>query len=61
MYCVHNRLNALKDLLQKFLQAEDFIKVHEIRLMEKETSSNDPQELEIHWSALRVWGICFDM
>ncbi|PWA25321.1 hypothetical protein CCH79_00005348 [Gambusia affinis] len=48
-----DRLNALKDLLQKFLQAEDFIKVHEIRLMEKETSSNDPQELEIHWSALR--------
>ncbi|XP_027877447.1 desmoplakin-A isoform X2 [Xiphophorus couchianus] len=48
-----DRLNALKDMLQKSLQAEDFIKVHEIRLMEKETSSDDPQELEIHWSALR--------
>ncbi|XP_054888482.1 desmoplakin-A-like isoform X1 [Poeciliopsis prolifica] len=48
-----DRLNALKDLLQKFNKAEDFIKAHEIRLMEKETSSDDPQELEIHWSALR--------
>ncbi|XP_016530463.1 desmoplakin-A isoform X2 [Poecilia formosa] len=48
-----DRLKALKDLQQNFLQAEDFIKVHEIRLMEKETSSDDPQELEIHRSALR--------
>ncbi|KAM4728803.1 desmoplakin-A isoform 2-T2 [Anableps anableps] len=47
------RLTALKDLQQNLLQAEDIIKVLEIRLTEKETSSADPQELENHWSALR--------
>uniref|UniRef100_A0A3Q2QTD4 Desmoplakin n=1 Tax=Fundulus heteroclitus TaxID=8078 RepID=A0A3Q2QTD4_FUNHE len=54
LYSVYlQRLTSLKALLQSLLQAEDIIKVYEARLTEKETSSTDIQELEIHRSALR--------
>ncbi|XP_061878669.1 desmoplakin-B-like [Entelurus aequoreus] len=47
------RLSALKALLQSLLQAEDIVKVHEARLMEKETTSLDPREVEKYQSTLK--------
>lgn len=49
-----NRLSSLKALLQRLVQAEDIIKVHEARLTEKETSSLDPRELASYQSTLKV-------
>ncbi|XP_068593736.1 desmoplakin-A-like isoform X2 [Cebidichthys violaceus] len=49
----HQRLSALKDLLQSLLQAEDIIKVHEARLTEKETASLDLREVENYRSTLK--------
>ncbi|KAJ8336837.1 hypothetical protein SKAU_G00380570 [Synaphobranchus kaupii] len=41
-----NLLKALQALQNSLLQAEDIVKVHEARLIEKETSSLEPRELE---------------
>ncbi|XP_034039163.1 desmoplakin-like isoform X1 [Thalassophryne amazonica] len=49
----HQRLSALKALLQSLLHAEDVIKVHEARLTEKDTSSLDIQEMENYRSTLK--------
>ncbi|XP_074507517.1 desmoplakin-A isoform X2 [Sebastes fasciatus] len=49
----HQRLSALKGLLQSLLQAEDIIKVHETRLTEKETTSLDLIEVENYRSTLK--------
>nr|XP_046265318.1 desmoplakin-like isoform X2 [Scatophagus argus] len=49
----HQRLSALKALLQSLLQAEDIIKVHEARLTEKETSSLDVREVENYRNTLK--------
>lgn len=48
------RLKALRTLLQSMLQAEDIIKVHEARLTEKDTTSQDPKQVEDYLGVLKV-------
>ncbi|XP_071342654.1 desmoplakin-B-like isoform X2 [Trachinotus anak] len=40
------RLLALRDMLESVARAEDIVKVHEARLMEKETTSLSPSEVQ---------------
>ncbi|KAL2097275.1 hypothetical protein ACEWY4_006482 [Coilia grayii] len=47
------RLSALRALFQSLVQAEDIIKVHEARLTEKDTSSQDLSEIEDYCVTLR--------
>ncbi|XP_063075455.1 desmoplakin-A isoform X2 [Engraulis encrasicolus] len=47
------RLSALRALLQSLVQAEDIVKVHEARLTEKDTSSQDLNEIEDYCVTLK--------
>ncbi|XP_068599389.1 desmoplakin-B-like [Brachionichthys hirsutus] len=47
------RLRALRDMLESVARAEDIVKVHEARLMEKETTSLSPGDVEDYMSTLR--------
>lgn len=49
------RLQALRDLLESVAQAEDIVKVHEARLMEKETTSLLPSEVDDYMLTLKVF------
>lgn len=51
-FCV--RLKAMKSLQQTLLQTEDFVKVYEARLTERETTSLDPAEVQAYQNTLRV-------
>ncbi|XP_048863280.1 desmoplakin-like [Brienomyrus brachyistius] len=48
-----DRLKALRTLFQSMLQAEDIIKVHEARLTEKDTTSQDPKLVEDYLGVLK--------
>ncbi|XP_048863265.1 desmoplakin-like isoform X3 [Brienomyrus brachyistius] len=48
-----DRLKALQTLFQSMLQAEDIIKVHEARLTEKDTTSQDPRQVEDYLGVLK--------
>nr|XP_023679313.1 desmoplakin-like isoform X1 [Paramormyrops kingsleyae] len=48
-----DRLKALQTLFQSMLQAEDIIKVHEARLTEKDTTSQDPKQVEDYLGVLK--------
>ncbi|XP_028260651.1 desmoplakin-B isoform X2 [Parambassis ranga] len=47
------RLRALRDVLESVARAEDIVKVHEARLMEKETTSLSPTEVEEYMTILQ--------
>ncbi|XP_037625459.1 epiplakin-like isoform X5 [Sebastes umbrosus] len=48
-----DRLKALRDMLESVEQAEDIVKVHEARLVEKETTSLSPNEVEEYMLTLK--------
>ncbi|XP_060770037.1 desmoplakin-B isoform X2 [Neoarius graeffei] len=48
------RLKALRSLLQALLEAEDVVKLYEVRLTERETTSLDPAKVQEYQSALKV-------
>ncbi|XP_051952483.1 desmoplakin-like [Xyrauchen texanus] len=47
------RLNSLKSLLKTVMSAEDVVKVYEARLVEKETASMDPEEIQKYQNVLK--------
>ncbi|KAM3875813.1 desmoplakin-B [Diretmus argenteus] len=47
------RLRALRALLESMVRAEDIVKVHEVRLTEKETTSLEPGEVEDYMYTLK--------